>query len=389
MRTQVGIVGAGPSGLLLSHLLHLRGIGSVVLEHRSREHVLGRVRAGVIEQGTAEILRAAGVGERMDREGLIHTGVELSCGERRLRVDFERHTGKHVLIYGQTELTKDLAEAREAQGGTLIYEAEGVHIRGLESGTPELGWRQGGAEKRLVCDFVAGCDGSHGASRSAMPSGVLRVHERHASVGWMGVLVDRPPVSDELIYVNHERGFALCSMRSTTRSRYYVQCNLAETVEDWSDARFWEELAARLPSDAAARLETGASIEKSIAPLRSVVAEPLRHGRLFLAGDAAHIVPPTGAKGLNLAASDVHYLAEAFAGYYQSGDESALRDYSERCLSRIWKAERFSWWLTTLLHKLPGQTSFDRGLQLAELDYLARSTYAQAVFAENYVGLPI
>ncbi len=351
--------------------------------------MLGRIRAGVLEQGTAEILRAAGVGSRMDAEGLVHTGVELSAGDRRIRVDFERHTGRHVLVYGQTELTRDLMEAREAAGGTVIYEAEDVAVAGIDSTEPELRWRRDGAEHRLTCDFVAGCDGFHGVSRATLPSGRLRVHERVYALGWLGMLAETRPVADELIYVNHERGFALCSMRSRTRSRYYVQCGLDERVEDWSDTRFWEELAARLPAEVAARLETGAALEKSIAPLRSFVAEPLRHGRLFLVGDAAHIVPPTGAKGLNLAASDAYYLAEALARFYTARDESALDAYSGRCLRRIWKAERFSWWMTQLLHKLPKQTSFDRGLQLAELDYLGESTYAQATFAENYVGLPI
>jgi p-hydroxybenzoate 3-monooxygenase len=389
MRTRVGIIGAGPAGLLLSQLLHVRGIESVVLERRSREYVLGRIRAGVLEQGTAEIVRAAGAGARMDREGLVHEGVEISCGERRIRIDFERHTGRHVLVYGQTELTKDLMDARDAAGGTLIYEAEDVRIDGPTTSAPALRFRRDGAEQYVACDFVAGCDGFHGVSRSAIPADLLRTHERAYPFGWLGLLADTAPASDELIYVNHERGFALCSMRSMARSRYYVQCRLDETVEEWSDARFWEELASRLPADVAARLETGPSLEKSIAPLRSFVAEPLRYGRLFLAGDAAHIVPPTGAKGLNLAASDVYYLADALTRYYDAGDEAALTGYSERCLARIWNAERFSWWLTSVLHKTPGQTSFDRKLQLAELDYLAASTYAQATFAENYVGLAI
>jgi p-hydroxybenzoate 3-monooxygenase len=389
MKTRVAIIGAGPSGLLLSQLLHQRGIDSVVLERRSREYVLGRIRAGVLEQGTAEIVRAAGVGERMDREGLVHTGVEISCGALRLRIDFERLAGRHVLVYGQTELTKDLMDARDALGGTLVYEAEDVVVSDVDTDSPSVSWGRKGNRQRLDCDFVAGCDGFHGVCRGAIPANVLRVHERIYPFGWLGLLADTKPVSDELIYVNHERGFALCSLRSLTRSRYYVQCSLDDRVEDWSDARFWDELAARLPADAAARLETGPSLEKSIAPLRSFVAEPLRHGRLLLAGDAAHIVPPTGAKGLNLAASDVFYLAEALASYYRSGDEAALTGYSERCLGRIWQAERFSWWLTSVLHKLPEQTSFDRKLQLTELDYLAGSTYAQASFAENYVGLPL
>jgi p-hydroxybenzoate 3-monooxygenase len=389
MRTQVGIVGAGPAGLLLAQLLQVRGIETVVLERRSRDHVLARIRAGVLEQGTAEIVRAAGVGARMDREGLVHESVEICFGERRLRIDFVGHTGRHVLVYGQTELTRDLIEAREAQGAAPLFEAADVRILGADTDAPKLRFRRDGAEHEIRCDFIAGCDGFHGVSRSSIPAAALHVHERAYPFGWLGLMTDMPPVSDELIYVNHERGFALCSMRSPTRSRYYVQCSLDERVEDWSDARFFEELAARLPPDVAARLERGPSLEKSIAPLRSFVAEPLRHGRLFLAGDAAHIVPPTGAKGLNLAASDVHYLADAFGRYYEAGDEGALTRYSERCLSRIWRAERFSWWFTSVLHEMPGRTSFDRKLQLAELDYLAGSTYAQASFAENYVGLAI
>ncbi|HEU4620538.1 MAG TPA: 4-hydroxybenzoate 3-monooxygenase, partial [Gammaproteobacteria bacterium] len=317
MRTQVGIIGAGPSGLLLSELLHVRGVDSVVLERRSREHVLGRIRAGVLEQGTADIVRAAGAAARMEREGLVHTGVEIGFGERRLRVDFERHTGRHVLIYGQTELTRDLMQALETRGGPLIYEAEDVAIAGLDTDRPSLRFRSGGAERSVACDFVAGCDGFHGVSRSSIPAGRLRIHERVYPFGWLGLLADTRPVSEELIYVNHERGFALCSMRSQTRSRYYVQCTLDDTVEQWSDTRFWDELASRLPADVAARLETGPSIEKSIAPIRSFVAEPLRHERLFLAGDAAHIVPPTGAKGLNLAAGDVGLLSRVLAEYYR------------------------------------------------------------------------
>jgi p-hydroxybenzoate 3-monooxygenase len=387
MRTQVGIIGAGPAGLLLAQLLHARGIGSIVLERRSREHVLGRIRAGVLEQGTAEIVRAAGVGARMDREGLVHEGVEILGGDRRIRIDFLRHTGRHVLVYGQTELTRDLMEALDARGAGPLFEAEAVRIVDAEGSAPKLRFRGADGEHEIDCDFIAGCDGFHGVSRRSIPAAALRVHERVYPFGWLGLMTDTPPVSDELIYVNHARGFALCSMRSPTRSRYYIQCSLDERAEAWSDARFWEELAARLPADVAARLVTGPSLEKSIAPLRSFVAEPMRHGRLFLAGDAAHIVPPTGAKGLNLAASDVHYLADAFGRYYASGDEAALARYSDRCLARIWRAERFSWWFTSVLHEMPGRTSFDRQLQLAELDYLAGSTYAQASFAENYVGL--
>jgi p-hydroxybenzoate 3-monooxygenase len=389
MRTQVGIIGSGPAGLLLSQLLYLRGIDSVVLERRSRDYVLGRIRAGVLEQGTVDIVREAQVSSRMDREGLPHTGVEIGWGDRRIRIDLQKHTGRSVMVYGQTELTRDLMEARSALGGKLIYEAEDVRIEGADSSAPLLRYRQGGEERELRCEFVAGCDGFHGASRKAIPSDVLQVHEKAYPFGWLGVLSDTHPVSDELIYVNHDRGFALCSMRSRTRSRYYLQCSLEDSIDEWSDERFWNELAGRLPADAAAKLETGPSIEKSIAPLRSFVAEPMRYGRLLLAGDAAHIVPPTGAKGLNLAVSDVHYLAEAFDAFYRKDDEAPLEEYSERCLRRIWKAERFSWWMTSILHKLPEQSSFDRAIQRAELEYLSGSENAQAALAENYVGLPI
>lgn len=388
-RTQVAIVGAGPAGLLLSQLLHVYGIDSVVLERRSREHVLARIRAGVLEQGTADILRKAGAGARMSAEGLRHSGVWISHGDSRFRVDLTEHTGSAVIVYGQTELTRDLIELRESLGGKLVFEAEDVVIRGAETGEPALTYRHDGVERQLLCDFVAGCDGSHGVCSRTIPAHVLKVHERVYPFGWLGLLADTKPVSDELIYINHDRGFALASMRSTTRSRYYVQCSLDERVEEWSDERFWQELEDRLPAGVAERLETGPSLEKSIAPLRSRVAEPMQHGRLFLAGDAAHIVPPTGAKGLNLAASDVHYLAEAFEAHYGRGDEALLENYSARCLARIWKAERFSWWMTTLLHRFPEQTSFDRAIQRAELEYLAESRHAQAVLAENYVGLPI
>ncbi|HEX7081719.1 MAG TPA: 4-hydroxybenzoate 3-monooxygenase [Gammaproteobacteria bacterium] len=389
IRTHVGIIGAGPSGLLLSQLLHLQGIDSVVLERRSREHVLGRIRAGVLEQGSVEILRRAGVGERMDREGLPHRGVEISFGDERIRIDLAMHTGRCVTIYGQTELTKDLMDAREALGGRLVFEAEDVGVEGVESDAPRLRYRRGDAEHLVDCDFIAGCDGFHGVSRKSIPEGTLRVFEKTHPFGWLGLLSDTHPVSDELIYVSGERGFALCSMRSRTRSRYYVQCDLTERADAWSDERFWDELRRRLPRDAAERLETGPSLEKSIAPLRSFVAEPMQHGRLFLAGDAGHIVPPTGAKGLNLAVSDVHYLADALGAFYRNGDEAALAGYSRRCLARVWKAVRFSWWMTSLLHKLPGHGAFERRIQLTELEYLAGSARAQAAFAENYVGLPI
>jgi p-hydroxybenzoate 3-monooxygenase len=386
-RTQVGIIGAGPAGLLLSQLLHLAGVASVVLERRSREYVLGRIRAGVLEQTTTEILRRARVGARMDREGLVHHGVELCFGERRHRVDFAPF-GASVTVYGQTEITRDLMEARDALGATMIYEAEDVAIAGVTGGTPRLCWRKGGEQHAVDCDFVAGCDGFHGVSRAAIPRPELTTHERVYPFCWLGVLAEVPPVSDELLYASHERGFALCSMRSATRSRCYVQCPVGDTVNEWSDARFWDELRARLPEDAAARLQTGPSIEKIVAPLRSFVAEPLRYGRLFLAGDAAHIVPPTGAKGLNLAARDVDQLGSALIAHYRDGSDELLNGYSDAALRRIWRAERFSAWMTSVLHKFPGRSSFDRAMQIAELDYLVGSAAAQAAFIESYAGAP-
>lgn len=388
-KVQVGIVGAGPSGLLLSQLLHLEGIETAVVERRSQAYVLARVRAGVLEQGTVDVVRRARAGARMDTEGLIHEGVELSFAGGRHRIDFRARAQGSVVIYGQTELTKDLADAREACGGTLIYEAEDVRLDGLDGTSPSLRYRKDGAEHVLECEFIAGCDGFHGVSRRRIPASVLNTYERAYPFGWLGVLAETRPVSDELIYANHERGFALCSMRSMQRTRCYIQCRSDEDLADWSDARFWDELRARLPQDVGARLETGPAIEKSIAPLRSFVAEPMRYGRLFLAGDAAHIVPPTGAKGLNLAASDVHYLSTALTDYYRHGKTELLDRYSDDCLSRVWKAERFSWWMTSVLHRFPDQTEFDRKIQLAELDYLIGSPSAQTAFAENYIGLPM
>jgi p-hydroxybenzoate 3-monooxygenase len=335
-----------------------------------------------------DILRRAGVGARMDREGLVHDGIEIAFGERRHRIDFSPYSAT-VRVYGQTEITKDLIDARDALGGTLIYEAEDVAIDGLDGRRPRLRYRHAGTQHVLDCDFIAGCDGFHGASRKAIPAGVLRTHERVYPFGWLGVLADAPPVAPEVFYANHERGFALCSMRSTTRSRCYVQCPLDDDIEAWSDARFWDELRARLPADAAEQLEIGPTIEKSVAPLRSFVAEPLRYGRLFLAGDAAHIVPPTGAKGLNLAVRDVQQLATALEAFYTEGRDDLLDGYSGTALRRIWRAERFSAWMTSILHTFPGQSSFDRGLQLAELDLLADSTAAQAAFVESYAGAPL
>ncbi|MGH8226303.1 MAG: 4-hydroxybenzoate 3-monooxygenase [Steroidobacteraceae bacterium] len=389
MRTQVAIIGAGPAGLLLGQLLAVLGISSVTLERRTREHVASRIRAGVIEEGTAGILDAAGVGTRMRREALVHEGIELAFGGARHRVDFGSLVGGSVRIYGQTEVTRDLMSARAAAGGEVVYEAEDVRLEGIDAERPRVRYLHGGLEHALECDFIAGCDGFHGVSRASIPTQALTCFERVYPFGWLGIMVDRPPVSSELIYCGHERGFALCSMRSRTRSRLYLQCRLDERLEDWPDERFYEELAARLDREAAARLERGPSIEKSIAPLRSFVAEPMRHGRLFLAGDAAHIVPPTGAKGLNLAASDVHYLAQALAEHYERSSDAGIERYSQRALARVWKAVRFSWWMTSLLHRFPESSGFDGRVRRAELEYLVGSRAALTALAENYVGLAL
>ena len=389
MKTQVGIIGAGPSGLLLSQLLHLQGIESVVLERRSRAHVLGRIRAGVLEQGMVDLMREARVSERMEREGLVHEGFDIAFDDEHHRIDLAGLTGgATVMVYGQTELTLDLFNARDAMGGVIVDQAEDVTPHDVNGDAPYLTYQKNGEKCRIDCQFIAGCDGYHGISRTVMPDDVLKTYQRNYPFGWLGVLSDTPPVSHELIYVSHERGFALCSQRSTTRSRYYIQCYADEDPGEWSDDRFWQELRLRLPEDVANALITGPSIEKSIAPLRSFVAEPLRFGRLFLAGDAAHIVPPTGAKGLNLAASDVFFLYRGLVDYFQTGDETNLRSYSHKALRRIWKAERFSWWMTMLLHRFPDHSPFDRRMQHAELDYLFCSKAAQTVLAENYVGLP-
>jgi p-hydroxybenzoate 3-monooxygenase len=386
-RTQVAIIGAGPSGLLLSQLLYLNGVDSVVLERQTRDHVAARIRAGVLEQGTVDLLQEAKVGERMRSERLVHDGFALGFADRSFRVDLKTLTGSAVSVYGQTEVTKDLMDARIASGGNLIFEAGNVAVEGIDAAHPTVRYSQGGRTHELVCDFVAGCDGYHGVCRRSVPPESMQSFERVYPFGWLGILADVPPVAHELIYSNHERGFALCSMRSQNRSRYYIQCGLDEKLESWPDARFWDELCRRLPASVAEALVTGPSIEKSVAPLRSFVVEPLKFGRLFLVGDAAHIVPPTGAKGLNLAAADVRVLYRALVEYYRTGSTELIDRYSGQCLRRIWKAVRFSWWFTSLTHKF-SDDRFSHRLQLAELDYLTGSTAALTSAAENYVGLP-
>lgn len=389
MRTQVAIIGGGPSGLLLGQLLHRAGIDTVVLERKSRDYVLGRIRAGVLEQGLVDLLDEAGVGARLHAEGLVHDGFDLCFAGARHRIDLRGLTrGKAVTVYGQTEVTRDLMDAREAGGARTVHEADDVRVHGIDGPAPRVTWTKDGQAHELACDWVAGCDGFHGVCRASVAQERLRTYERVYPFGWLGVLSDTPPVSHELIYANHERGFALCSMRSMTRSRYYVQCRLDEDPAEWPDALFWEELRRRLDPQAAQALVTGPSIEKSIAPLRSFVAEPMRFGRLFLAGDAAHIVPPTGAKGLNLAASDVKYLSHGLIEHYRTGRDDEIDQYSARALRRVWKAERFSWWMTSLLHRFPDTDDFGRRVQEAELDYLVSSQAAMASLAENYVGLP-
>ncbi|MBW5414681.1 4-hydroxybenzoate 3-monooxygenase [Pseudomonas sp. MAG002Y] len=389
MKTQVAIIGAGPSGLLLGQLLHNAGIDTVILERQSPDYVLGRIRAGVLEQGMVDLLREAGVSERMDREGLVHDGFELAFEGRQERIDLKTLSdGKTVMIYGQTEVTRDLMEARKASGALSVYEASNVQLHELKGEKPYVTFEKNGETVRLDCDHIAGCDGYHGISRQSIPADALKTFERVYPFGWLGVLADTPPVNEELIYANHERGFALCSMRSKTRTRYYVQVSADEKVEDWSDERFWDELKRRLPAETAARLVTGPSIEKSIAPLRSFVVEPMQYGHLFLVGDAAHIVPPTGAKGLNLAASDVCTLYRILTKVYHDARTDLLQRYSEVCLRRVWKAERFSWWMTSLLHRFPDTDDFGRRIQQTELDYFLGSEAGRKTIAENYVGLP-
>ena len=389
MKTRVCIIGAGPAGLLLGHLLCAEGIECVVVERQSPDYVLGRIRAGVLEQGTVDLMTRLGLDARVMAEGVPHSGFVLADGERLIRIDTEFLTGKHVRVYGQTELTRDLMEAREQRGLEVIYEAGDVELHDIESDMPWVSYVADGNHKRIDCRIVVGCDGFHGPSRRAIPGRMSREYERVYPFGWLGILAEVPPCHHELIYANHERGFALASMRSATRSRYYVDVPLQEKIGDWSDERVWDELAVRLGPEASANLTRGPVIEKSIAPLRSYVFAPMQYGSLMLCGDAAHIVPPTGAKGLNLAASDVHYAAEALTAFFARGNNEVIATYSNKALARVWKAERFSWSLTRLMHRFPEDGPFERAMQLAELDYIATSRAAQTSIAENYVGLPV
>ena len=388
MRTQVAIIGGGPSGLLLSLLLHKHGIESVILERQTREHVLSRVRAGVLEQGLVGLMEEVGVADRLKRECLPHHGTHIAVDGGMYHVDFTRHTGKPVVVYGQTEVTRDLYKAHDATGGVIEHLVEDVVIHDADTDTPHVTYRIGGVSKRIDADFVAGCDGFRGVSRKTIPADVLREYEKVYPFAWFGILSETPPVNEELIYANSPRGFALCSMRNPSLSRYYIQRPLTDRAEDLDDDAFWEELKRRLPAEAADTLITGPSIEKSVAPLRSFVAEPMRWGRLFLCGDAAHIVPPTGAKGLNTASSDVHYLYNGLRQYYEEKDSEGIDRYSERALARVWKTQRFSWWFTSLTHRFPDQTEYDAQIQRAELAFLRDNDAAQAAFAQSYVGLP-
>jgi p-hydroxybenzoate 3-monooxygenase len=389
MKTQVAIVGAGPAGLLLGHLLRAEGVAVTIVERASPDYVLGRIRAGVLERTTTDLLRRLGIDARLDAEGLCHEGFALADGERLIRIDIAGLTGGAVTVYGQTEVTRDLMAAAPERGLEIVYEAGDVALHDIDIDAPYLTFEQDGAPCRLDARFVVGCDGFHGPSRKAIPASVAKAYEKVYPFGWLGILADVPPCDHELIYANHDRGFALASMRSPTRSRYYIQVPLDDRVEDWPDDRLWDELAVRLGPEAGSRITRGPALEKSIAPLRSYVFEPMRHGSLFLAGDSAHIVPPTGAKGLNLAASDVAYLSQALSAFFRHNEGALIQGYSQRALARIWKAERFSWQLTSLMHRFPDQSGFDRRMQMAELDYIAGSRAAQTAIAENYVGLPL
>ena len=387
MRTQVGIIGGGPAGLLLSQILHNNGIETIILERRSRAYVIGRIRAGVLEWGSVEVLHSAGVGERMDRDGRVHDGSGIVWAGGQFFIDTWKHADKHMMVYGQTQITEDLYAARDAMGGIIIDEAADVIPHNITNNTPYITYRKEEQEHRIDCDYIAGCDGFHGVSRKSIPTSVLRPYEKIYPFGWLGILSETPPL-DELIYANHQRGFALASRRNPMLSRYYIQCDLDTNLEAWPDDRFWEELKARYPTEIADQIVTGPSIEKSIAPLRSFVAEPMRYGNLFLAGDAAHIVPPTGAKGLNLAISDVYYLSRALTAFYKDRSTGYLDSYSNMALRRVWNAARFSWWLTMLLHRFPDQTDFDRRAQEVELDYIASSESAMESLCQQYAGLP-
>jgi p-hydroxybenzoate 3-monooxygenase len=388
LRTKVAIIGAGPAGLLLGQLLHIYGIDNAVLERQTPEYVLGRIRAGLLEEGTVALLDEVGAGARAHREGLVHGGIELAFGGGRHRIDMKAATGKTVMIYGQTEVTLDLMKARREAGLTTVYQAADVKPHDFDTDHPRVTYVKDGISHEIACDFIAGCDGYHGVSRASVKPSAIETFERVYPFGWLGILSETPPVSHELIYTNHERGFALCTMRSTHRSRYYVQCPLDDHIDQWPDERFWDELKRRLDREAVTKLITGPSIEKSIAPLRSFVAEPMRFGRMFLAGDAAHIVPPTGAKGLNLAASDVHFLSHALREYYNEKSSAGIDGYSAKALARVWKAVRFSWWMTSMLHRFPDTEGFGARIQLAELNYLVGSKAARTSLSENYVGLP-
>ncbi len=388
-KTQVGIIGSGPAGLMLSQLLHNAGIDNVVIDRQSREHIEARVRAGVLEQGTVKALHEAGVSQRLLAEGLPHDGFHLSFDGELHRIDLKKHTGQHVTVYGQTELTKDLIQRRLDQNAPLIFSADNVTPDALISQSPCIHFEKDGTRHTVQCEFVVGCDGFHGISRQSIPDDVLRVFERVYPFGWLGILCEAPPIAEELIYANHPNGFALCSMRSPSRSRYYIQCDTNDNIENWDDARFYDELEIRLGDSIAASLVRGDSFEKSIAPLRSFVAEPMRYGNLFLAGDAAHIVPPTGAKGLNLAIADVRILHDAFIKHYRQKDSSGLENYSTTCLQRVWKVERFSWYLSMLMHQIPTHSDFEKKMQRAEFDYIRDSEAASKSIAENYIGLPL
>jgi p-hydroxybenzoate 3-monooxygenase len=389
LRTQVAIIGAGPAGLLLGQLLHLYGVETVILERKDPDYVLARIRAGLLEQGTVNLMEEVGVAARLHHEGLVHDGIELAFGGARHRIDMKKATGgRTVTIYGQTEVTRDLMEARTAAGLTTVYEADDVKPHDFDTDHPRVTYRKDGVTHEIACDFIAGCDGFHGVSRESVPASAIQTYDRVYPFGWLGILSETPPVSPELIYCRHERGFALCTMRSTHRSRYYLQCSLDDHTDNWSDDRFWDELKRRLDQEAVDHLVTGPSIEKSIAPLRSFVAEPMRFGRMFLAGDAAHIVPPTGAKGLNLAASDVHFLSQALREFYREKSSAGIDAYSATALARVWKAERFSWWMTSMLHLFPDTDAFTARIQLAELNYLVNSQAAMTSLSENYTGLP-